>query len=520
MKPGMLRFGLVAVSLAGVLALVLSARMQRADGAAEGVTHLRVTSKVMLRGVTRLGINLGEQDFYDSGQMLKNLISRNPGFEGMHYRSIFHCQTGGATRCIDTRQGIQFPAGFWDGASYEVLEGVAAGRKGSVRGASAGAGGFTIGLDGGKKPLGDGDWMALDKRFPEDPAAGWWPMVKGGAQLLAERADLPPGTPGQQALLMQAAGAGQVAQVNSYFDSTAGMTFVRLHGRYRLSFRAKAARPGSAMHIHVGRNVPGMRRYLDEDVRLGRSWANYSEEFDADESNLTPAAVEVGFSIEGGSALLDDVALEKAGGDATNRTVFRDEVVDTLRQLHPGVLRLMEGSAGVGSTVDNLLAPVLARQRSGFRTWFERVEDVPVGVPEFLELCSEVGADPWIVVPTAMSEDETRKLAEYLAGGAQTAGGAWRAGAGHPEPWTRSFGTIHIELGNETWNGSMRANRWKIRPRTAAGPMRCSRRFARRLARRQQDSIWWWARTSRIQAGTRPFWRRLRRRTRWPLLRI
>jgi alpha-L-arabinofuranosidase len=65
----------------------------------------------------------------------------------------------------------------------------------------------------------------------------------------------------------------------------------------------------------------------------------------------------------------------------------------------------------------------------------------------------EVGAEPWIVAPTAMSKDEARKLAEYLSGDAATAGGALRAAAGRREPWTRVFPTIHIELGNETWNG-------------------------------------------------------------------
>ena len=37
-------------------------------------TYMRVTNQVILASVTRLGINLGDQDFYDSGQMLRNLI--------------------------------------------------------------------------------------------------------------------------------------------------------------------------------------------------------------------------------------------------------------------------------------------------------------------------------------------------------------------------------------------------------------------------------------------------------------
>jgi len=154
--------------------------------------------------------------------------------------------------------------------------------------------------------------------------------------------------------------------------------------------------------------------------------------------------------------LLSDVALEPAGGDPTNHSAFRDEVVETLRELHPGVLRLMESDAGLGSTVDNLLANPAARERSGYRTSLRPSEDVAVGILEFLELCREIGAEPWIVAPTAMSLEEARKLAEYLAGPATTPGGALRVAAGRSEPWTRAFRTIHIELGNETWNPDFR----------------------------------------------------------------
>ena len=144
--------------------------------------------------------------------------------------------------------------------------------------------------------------------------------------------------------------------------------------------------------------------------------------------------------------------LEQMNGDPANRTAFRDEVVKTLKELRPGILRLMSSHAGLGSTVDNLLAPPLARQRPGYSAWSATIEDIPVGIPEFLELCQEVGAEPWIVAPTAMSTEEARKLAEYLAGGPETAGGALRVAGGRREPWTHAFQTIHIELGNETWN--------------------------------------------------------------------
>jgi len=414
---------------------------------------------VILGGVKRLGVNLGEQNFYDSGQMLRNLLARNPDFAPMNYRSIFHCQTGGQARCVDSRLGIQFPADFWNGARYEVLYGAAAGQRGTVSSAGTGAAGtvgYVLTLDSGGKAIGAGDWLAVEKEFAGDPAAGWWPTVRGGARLEAERSDLPPGTPVHQALRIEASDAGQSADVNSYFDSTAGKTFVRLRGRYRLRFLARSVAGSTALHVHVARLATGLRRYLDTDVELPRAWAGFSLEFDVNENSLPPAAVEVGFSIGGGTVLLDDVSLEQMGGDPANQTAFRDEVVDTLKELRPGVLRLMESEAGLGSTVDNLLFAPASRERAGYRTWFKVADDIPVGIPEFLELCREVGAEPWIVAPTAMNMDETRKLAEYLAGTAETPGGAMRVAEGRREPWTEAFRTIHIELGNETWNGDYR----------------------------------------------------------------
>ena len=434
---------------------------QTTSEATMGITRLRVTSDVILANVTRLGVNLGEHNFYDSGQMLKNLLSRNPEFAGMTFRTIFHCDAGGASSCVDMSPGIQFPAEFWNGASYELLEGSEAGQRGKVTRSAAAYRGYSLTLSSGVgvgvgAGAGAGDWIAVEKNVPDDPGAGWWPTMHGGARLEREHTDLPPGVPVHQTLKIDASGTGQSVDLNAYFDSTAARSFVHLRGRYRLSFRAKVVAGAKTMHLHVCRLVPGLRRYVDKDVHLTPAWAEYSEEFTANETALPAGAVETGFTVSGGSVLLSDVALEPVVGDASNHTAFRDEVVETLRELHPGVMRLMEGDAGLGSTVDNLLVSPAARERSGYLASFKPSDDVAVGIPEFLELCREIGAEPWIVAPTAMSLKETRELAEYLAGPATTQGGALRVAAGRREPWTQAFRTIHIEVGNETWNPDFR----------------------------------------------------------------
>ncbi|MFC6646328.1 hypothetical protein ACFQBQ_12180 [Granulicella cerasi] len=62
-----------AVACAAILASVAALPAQ---------TTVTVTPRVLHRGVKRFGINLSGQTFYDSGQMARNLIQRNPGFEG------------------------------------------------------------------------------------------------------------------------------------------------------------------------------------------------------------------------------------------------------------------------------------------------------------------------------------------------------------------------------------------------------------------------------------------------------
>jgi hypothetical protein len=282
--------------------------------------------------------------------------------------------------------------------------------------------------------------------------------VRGGGTLTPERSDLAPGSKGRQALRMTATAPGSLAQVNAYYDTSNEKVFVHLHGHYRLSFKAKSASGSRILNVHVRRLSPGLPNYIDLQLPLTTAWAQYHQDFSANEGAIAPGSVEISFSITGGAVLLDDMSLEPVGGDPANHTAFRDEVLETLRDLHPGVLRMMGSYEELGSTIDNLLAPVGARVRSGYLTWYTPTEEISIGIPEFLDLCQAVGAEPWIVVPTAMSQEEARKLAEFFAGSASSEGGALRVASGHPQPWTRTFRTIHFELGNEAWSANYQGN--------------------------------------------------------------
>jgi hypothetical protein len=424
----------------------------RAASNTSGVTRIELTGRVLRPHVERFGINLGNQTFYDSGQMMRNLVFRNPGFEGARYRSIVRCAEVTATSCTTSRPDAAWTPGFWTGARFRALNGPATGMIAAMEPPSKSEPrrGMVLTL-AAPAPLHAGEYLVLDKHFPGDPTAGWWTQATGGASFAVDFDDLSPDTPGHQALRMQAGRAGQAATVSSYFDSTAGHTFVLLHGEYTLRFRAKGISPHAELGVSVSRG--SLPAYLQRHLVLGAQWKNYSLLFRANEANMAPATAVLRFHVRQSDVLLDDVSLEKSGArGVANRTAFRAPVVAALRQLHPGVLRYMATGAELGSTLANLLAPPFARERTGYSAWSLDDPAIPMGLGEFLTLCQTVQADPWITLPAATSNEEGRELIEYLTGPITSRWGKLRLLVHHPAPWTSAFGRIHLELGNETWN--------------------------------------------------------------------
>ena len=414
-----------------------------------------------LRGdVKRFGINLSGQTFYDSGQMLRNLTFRNPGFEGETWQSLLRCkQVSGTARsqtCVDGDEYAVWPADFLAGARLDIVSGAMAGASGSVTASTAaGSGrGPALTVSGLPNLLAAGDFLRVRLAKPGGAEAGWWTSLNGGAKLATEFKDLAPGTAGKQALRIEAAGVGQSAAVNSYFDSLTGHSFVQMHGAYTVQFKAKALTPGAKIEVRLQR-LAGAHQpaaYLDKSVTLNEGWQMYSLPLQIQEHGEI-GTVALSFSVASASVLLDDVALTAAAG-AGNTTAFRDEVVAALRVLRPGILRYMDNGTGYGSSLDNLLTPPFGRERAGSSTQETVREDVPVGLHEFLTLCEATGAEPWFSMPPGLSPAEGAALIEYLAGPVNTPYGAWRARLGHTKPWTEAFAAIHLELGNEQWNSA------------------------------------------------------------------
>ena len=424
------------------------------------VTDIAISSKAIRTGVKRLGINLGGENFYDSGQILRNLVARNPGFEGGTLQSILRCKSVTATSCTDGNQYTVWPENFLKGAQFQFISGPAAGLSGTVvastRSGAAGPGsGVTFNFRRPARAPSADDFVIVRLDQPGGAETGWWTdTAHSGASFATEFHDLSPHTVGKQALRIRASGPDQSARLDSYFDTYPNRSFVQLRGRYTLSFRAKGAGGNNMIAVGITRN--GTRRgnvvLLPRiPVQLTDAWKDYTYDFYAAEDGTLNGPVDLDFSVAGAEVLLDDVSLEAAAAK-NNPTAFRNEVVDTLRDLKPGILRYTDNGADTASTIDSMIAPPFARTRFASSTQVATQEQIALGLNEVLELCKAVNAEPWYALPATATPEETAHLIEYLAGAPTTPYGARRAAAGQTEPWTEVFPTIHLEFGNELWN--------------------------------------------------------------------
>jgi alpha-L-arabinofuranosidase len=415
---------------------------------------INVGSAARWTGVKRLGINLGTQNFYDSDQLTQNLTFINPGFEGEAWQSILHCAKVTSTSCTDDNQYAVWPANFFNGAQASFIYGSAYGETAAVTAStapSAGAG-VTISFAALAKAPAAGDYVVVRMMVPGNAQAGWWTTASGGATFATDTTDLSPETPGKQALAILAANAGQKATVNSYFDSTSGRSFLQLQGNYTITFRAKGLGGNNQLTINVSRGTsPSPTQFFSKTITLTNSWQDYSYTFSANEAGAVGTA-DLSFAVAGASAYLDDVSLAGTPGP-NNPTVFRDNVVSTLQSLKPGIIRYMD-PANWGSSIDNVLAVPFARVRAGSSAWYSEQDQIPIGLHDFLVLCQTVGAEPWYTLPPSMTTQEMSSLIDYLGGSTSTVYGAKRAALGQSAPWTSVFPTIHLEIGDEAWNGA------------------------------------------------------------------
>jgi hypothetical protein len=138
--------------------------------------------------------------------------------------------------------------------------------------------------------------------------------------------------------------------------------------------------------------------------------------------------------------------------DAPPFAVMREEV-ETLKKFKPHTLRLWGGLDA--PTLEYWLSQGFA-QPTTMSGYGKSGQPVLASLSDVLNVCQEVGADPWLIINPWFTAEENAGLMEYLAGPADQGLGQLRAKHGRAEPWTKAFKKIYIESANEAWNQIMR----------------------------------------------------------------
>ena len=199
-----------------------------------------------------------------------------------------------------------------------------------------------------------------------------------------------------------------------------------MRGPHELSFWAKGP---AKIEFSISR---GDRVLLTKEFRLTGNWTRFSESFFPDDDYLAGDAPPIAMSwkvSQGKGFYIDDFFCGPAGNGA-----FAQEVVDALVFLQPGVIRGWQGFHG--DSLQNLLADEFSRGPREYRPRGQRALAFGYGIPDFLDLCQQVGALPWIVLPPTLSDAEMADLDIYL------------------EPWLETFPEIYVEFGNESWGSN------------------------------------------------------------------
>ena len=443
---------------------------------------------IVQSSTNRMGLNIGAIDYYDNGQILKNLIgSINPGFEPLLQQQIWALTaTGTETTFTVPDQYDGVPPNYWTGGTFTVVESQSGGAELGCTGAIASNTGPNYPLVGQSTytaptitvstpcsaAFSVGDTVILTKSTFPTPESWWesgsqggiWGSVTGGAQLLSDTTDLC-ATCGTQSLNMNASTAGSSATANWYFDSdTSDNIFVLMNGTYQLTFWAKAASGTPVLTATATRLSQGGFNCGSYTPSLTSAWTQYTWNCTASESQgaTSPGMARVAITTTVGSVYLDNVSFEKTGTNSSNTTVLRDEVIETLQNYYgpsigsnPGMFRYWVNQNA--ENMSNWTQPDYARTPTGWGTGYFISPggngSVVLSLEDYLAICQQLNAQPYLEVPVTFSTADAANLIEFLASPAGTTYGSRRAALGQSEPWTSVFSKIHLSFCNECWNG-------------------------------------------------------------------
>ncbi|MCB9893491.1 MAG: hypothetical protein H6839_03480 [Planctomycetes bacterium] len=421
------------------------------------VTDVTVSNTVRVSNVKRLGLNVGGHDRWGAGKILKNQLP-NPGFEAGVFGTVWLADSSSTNNLYVPRDwnvstGSQ-PSGFWDGAEYEIVYGPGAGTSGTVSAFTHNGSNYNFDLgSNGAVSLNDRDVMFTRRTFTGTQG------MNGGVGT----ADTSNPYSGTQSLRLAPGDNFDYVQDTAWRDGDqSSHKLIVVEGDWRIRLKARAANAGDQVQVRLYRDggAPYNPTFMNQTFNLTGSWATYTfDQTVAAGADQTPdpwptgtyrPALIFAIDVPGGNAgnvWIDEVELYRVD-DATNPTAFSDRFVGRLQDYNAGVLRWWAGQ--LGETLENMTRSWQDRGTCGYKPSSTTPGTWNYGVPDFLELCDYVGAEPWIVMPPTASQQDLLNFMEYLAGTSGTYA-TRRINQGQTAPWTSVFNKIHLEWGNELW---------------------------------------------------------------------
>ncbi len=435
-------------------------------------------STVILQAPKKIGINLNGPTYYQGGEIYKNLLWRNPGFEPDLYRDKFVAFKAGTSTTFPSPNGYDPVApNFWAGATFRLYRGTSPRTdvcSGTIAGNTAArnnAGPVYIFSSPCSTPVQEGDVILLRQAIActpeavwEDAGGGWWGSVANGGKLLSE-CTAP--YDGVQSLRMDASKAGSTAGIHGYVDTNPTDAGILFNGQYAVSgYYKTVGNPVLAVSARrlVASATGNPLSCASQTFAPAAGWTPFTLRCTAGEtSSVTYGPVDVSLTVTGGAALVDNVSFQKLDTDPTNTTVFRDELLTTLKAHCAGAsltsvpCELRDWAFQNADEIQNTVKPLFERSPTLAGANYDyppngATGSNSVGLEEFLELCQAIDAEPYYTLPETTGPEDAAAWIEYLNGGISTPYGALRAAHGHPASWLSIFPNIHLPMGNENWN--------------------------------------------------------------------
>ena len=435
-------------------------------------------SAIVLQAPKKIGINLNGPTYYQGGELYKNLLWRNPGFEPDLYRDKFVAFKAGTSTTFPSPNSYDpVIADFWAGATFRLYRGsgprttVCTGTIAANTIAKNNAGPIYTFASPCSSPVQEGDVIILRKAIActpeavwEDAGGGWWGSVANGGKLLSE-CTAP--YDGAQSLRLDASKAGSTASIHGYIDTNPTDVGILFNGQYAVSgYYRTVGNP--VLAVSARRLVPSATgnplSCATQTFAPAASWTSFTLTCTASEtSSVAYGPVDVSLTVTGGAALVDNVSFQKLDTDPTNTTVFRDELLTTLKAHCAGAsltgvpCELRDWAFQNADEIQNTVKPLFERSPTLAGANYDyppngATGSNSVGLEEFLELCQAIAAEPYYTLPETTGPEDAAAWIEYLNGAISTPYGVLRAAQGHPASWLSVFPTIHLPMGNENWN--------------------------------------------------------------------